>query len=80
MQILNDIRRHVGIENAEVFTEDLINGTRGFNGNYAGEGFTEDDVQALRLLREFYRKPMEDLKALIATVYPHQNFTLGLES
>lgn len=80
MQILNRIREHAGISGSQVFTEELINGTRGFNGYYDHNGFTDDDREALRLLREYYRKPMEDLKALVATLYPHNNFTLELES
>lgn len=80
MQILNKIRDHAGLEGSQPFTSELINGTRGFNGKYQGDGFTDDDLHALQLLREFYRKPMEDLKALVATLYPHQHFTLELES
>lgn len=58
----------------------MIEGTKWFNGNYVHKGFTEGDLEALQLLREFFRKPMEDLHALVATLYPHQNFTLDLES
>jgi hypothetical protein len=80
MQILNQVRDHAGISGAPDFTEDLVNGTQGFNGNYAKGKFSTDDLEAFRLLRDYYRKPMEDLKSLIAALYPYQNFTLGLES
>lgn len=80
MQILNQVKEHAGISDLLPFTDELINGTKGFNGNYDKEGFTPDDLEAFRLLREYYRKPMDDLKALVATFYPHQNFTVALES
>jgi hypothetical protein len=79
MQILNQVRDHAGASGSQPFNEELINGTRGFEGHYP-TNYTSGDLEAFQLLREYYRKPTENLKELVTTLYPHQNFTLELES
>ena len=77
LQVLNRIREHAGLSAADDFAEDLINGTKGFGGGYK---VSDDDQEALRLLRKFYSKDQQDLHRLVDMLYPDANFSVELES
>ena len=80
LQVLNRIREHAGLSAAADFTQELINGTEGFGGNYNVSEFSNDDHEALRLLRTFYSKDQQDLHRLVDMLYPDSNFSVELES
>ena len=79
---MNQILRHAEVDTAaeQPFTPDMAAKSQGFNGGYDNSKFTDDDIKALRMLREHFRKDQEDLKALVDMLYPHLNFTVQLES
>jgi hypothetical protein len=80
VQVLNNIVDFAGLSGSQTFTKELIAGVRGFPGGYKTTNFTAEDNAAMHLLREYFQKPQEDLKALVDTLYPHINFTVHLES
>jgi hypothetical protein len=79
LQVLNQLLVHTGLKDEKPFTKDMIKDLHGFQGGYSHE-FSADDQEGLRLLREFFRKPQEDLKSLVGLFWPHLNFTVAEES
>ena len=79
VQVLNKLLGHAGLQSAQPFTPQMVKGHHGFMGRYS-KNFTADEREALDLLREYFRKPQEDLQMLVDMLYPDLNFTVALES
>jgi hypothetical protein len=80
LQILNEVKNHAGLTQAAEFTEELINSTMGFSGNYNVSDFSVEDLTALNLLRHFYEQDQRQLHKLVNKLYPSSNFSVELES
>lgn len=64
---------------AQLFTSDMVSDVTGFPGNYSSE-FSANDTAALGRLRDFFRKPQEDLKNLVDTFWPEAEFRIEYET
>lgn len=80
VQVLNRIIPFAGIPGAEKFTAEMVNDKHGFPGNYNTTQFTANETAALAMLREFFRKPQEDLKELVDAVWPEAEFRIEYET
>lgn len=79
MQVLNRIIEFAGMAGAQQFTEEMVADVVGFPGNYTRE-WSANDSHALGLLREYFRQPQDDLKQLVDTFWPGENFHIEPES
>ena len=78
-QVLNRIIDFADMSGAQLFTADMVDDLLGFQGNYSRE-FEENVTKGLDMLREYFRKPQEDLKELVDTFWPEDNFRIEPES
>lgn len=80
VQVLNRIIQFTGMAGAQLFTPDMLNNVVGFPGNYTTAAFTANETQGLAQLREFFRKPQEDLRRLVHTFWPDEEFHIDYET
>jgi hypothetical protein len=73
MQVLNDLLTFIGHTGGQKFTMEDVSDIQGFNTPYTN-AFTEDDKQAIREMREFYKQPNKDLQTLMNTYFPNQKW------
>lgn len=77
-QVLNDILAFAGVSLEAEFTAAMLADVKGFNA--AGHEHTAGEREALAQLREFFRKPQQDLKRLVDTFWPDSGFDIDYES
>eukprot|EP00892_Ulva_mutabilis_P012326 jgi/Ulvmu1/9466/UM052_0034.1 len=80
IRVLNRIVDFSGMSGAQLFTDNMVAGLVGFQGNYSRADLSANDTLALGMLREYFRKPQEDLEALVNTFWPEGNFRIDPET